>query len=165
VVAATVLALVVAAALWWAYFDVVALVAERKLRSAEGAAQARLARDSYSYLHFPMVAGIIFFALGVKKTLAHVGDPLDTVPAAALCGGVALYLLAHVAFRLRNVGTLNRQRLVVAAVLLALIPAGTSLPALGTLALVAGIAAGLIAYEALRFAEARERVRHALEAG
>jgi low temperature requirement protein LtrA len=165
VVLAAVLALVVAAALWWLYFDVVALVAERRLRDAVGAAQMRLARDSYSYLHFPMVAGIIFFALGVKKTLAHVGDPLDTVPAVALCGGVALYLLAHVAFRLRNVGTLNRQRLVVAAVLVALIPAGTSLPALGTLALVAGIAAGLIAYEALRFAEARERVRHALEAG
>jgi low temperature requirement protein LtrA len=165
VVLAAVLALVVAAALWWLYFDVVALVAERRLRDAVGAAQMRLARDSYSYLHFPMVAGIIFFALGVKKTLAHVGDPLDTVPAVALCGGVALYLLAHVAFRLRNVGTLNRQRLVVAAVLVALIPAGTSLPALGTLALVAGIAAGLIAYEALRFAEARQRVRHALEAG
>jgi low temperature requirement protein LtrA len=165
IVLAAVLALVVAAALWWLYFDVVALVAERRLRDAVGAAQMRLARDSYSYLHFPMVAGIIFFALGVKKTLAHVGDPLDTVPAVALCGGVALYLLAHVAFRLRNVGTLNRQRLVVAAVLVALIPAGTSLPALGTLALVAGIAAGLIAYEALRFAEARQRVRHALEAG
>jgi low temperature requirement protein LtrA len=165
VVLAAVLAFVVAAALWWLYFDVVALVAERRLREAQGAAQMLLARDSYSYLHFPMVAGIIFFALGVKKTLLHVGDPLDTVPAVALCGGVALYLLAHVAFRLRNVGTLNRQRLVVAAVLLALIPAGTSLPALGTLALVAGIAAGLIAYEAVRFAEARDRVRHALEAG
>jgi low temperature requirement protein LtrA len=165
VIAAAVLALVVAAALWWLYFDVVALVAERRLREATGAAQALLARDSYSYLHFPMVAGIIFFALGVKKTLAHVDDPLETVPAVALCGGVALYLLAHVAFRLRNVRTLNKQRLVVAAVLLALIPAGTSLPALGTLAVVAGIAAGLIAYEALRFAEARERVRHALEAG
>jgi low temperature requirement protein LtrA len=165
VIAAAVLALVVAAALWWLYFDVVALVAERRLREATGAAQALLARDSYSYLHFPMVVGIIFFALGVKKTLAHVDDPLETVPAVALCGGVALYLLAHVAFRLRNVRTLNKQRLVVAAVLLALIPAGTSLPALGTLAVVAGIAAGLIAYEALRFAEARERVRHALEAG
>jgi low temperature requirement protein LtrA len=165
VVTAAVLALVVAAALWWLYFDVVALVAERKLREAQGAAQALLARDSYSYLHFPMVAGIIFFAIGVKKTLAHVGDPLDTVPAVALCGGVALYLLAHIGFRLRNVGTLNRQRLVTAAVLLALIPAATSMPALATLGVVAAIAAGLIAYEALRFAEARDRVRHALEPG
>ena len=49
-----------------------------------------------------MVAGIVLFALGLKKTLAHVGDPLETIPAVALCGGVALYLLAHVAFRLRT---------------------------------------------------------------
>src|SRR5215203_2117908 len=71
------------------------LVAERRLSAAQGEERARLARDSYSYLHLPMVAGIIFVALGVKQTLSHVGDPLGTVPAVALCGGVALYLLGH----------------------------------------------------------------------
>jgi low temperature requirement protein LtrA len=165
VVTAALLGLAVAAALWWAYFDVVAIVAERRLRDAQGSEQLILARDSYSYLHLPMVAGIIFFAVGVKKTLAHVGDPLDTVPAVALCGGVALYLLAHVAFRLRNVRTLSRRRLIVAAVLVALVPAAVSLPALATLAIVAGITTGLIAYEAVRYAEARDRVRHALTPG
>ncbi len=120
-----------------------------------------MARDSYSYLHLPMVAGIVLFALGVKKTLEHLGDPLELVPAVGLCGGVALYLLAHVAFRLRNVGTVNRQRVVAAAVLLALVPLAVEVPALATLALVAAVTAGLIAYEALRFADARDRVRHA----
>ena len=62
-----------------------------------------------------MIAGIILLALGMKKTIAHVDEPLKTVPAVALCGGVALYLLAHVAFRLRNVGSLNKQRLVAAS--------------------------------------------------
>ena len=165
VVTAAALGLAVAVALWWAYFDVVAIVAERKLREAEGSAQLEMARDSYSYLHLPMVAGIVFFAVGVKKTLAHVGDPLETVPAVALCGGVALYLLSHVAFRLRNVRTLNKQRLLVAAVLLALIPAAVTLPALGTLGVVAAVVAGLIAYEAIRFTEARDRVRHAVTQG
>jgi low temperature requirement protein LtrA len=165
VVTAALLALGVAAALWWAYFDVVAIVAERHLREAEGNAQLAMARDSYSYLHLPMVAGIVFFAVGVKKTLAHVGDPLETVPAVALCGGVALYLLSHVAFRLRNVRTLNKQRLVVSGIVLALLPAAVSLPALATLGLVAAVAAGLIAYEAIRFAEARDRVRHAYTPG
>ena len=165
VVTAAAFGLAVAVALWWAYFDVVAIVAERKLREAEGSAQLAMARDSYSYLHLPMVAGIVFFAVGVKKTLAHVGDPLETVPAVALCGGVALYLLSHVAFRLRNVRTLNKRRLVVAAGLLALIPAAVALPALATLALVAAVTAGLIAYEAIRFAEARDRVRQALTPG
>ena len=97
------LGLAVAFALWWAYFDVVAIVAERRLREATGNAQLRMARDSYSYLHLPMVAGIILFAVGVKKTLGDVGEPLKLIPAVALCGGVAMYLVAHVLFRLRNV--------------------------------------------------------------
>src|SRR3954447_23321951 len=161
VVTGALLGLVVACALWWAYFDVVALAAERRLRRAEGAEALSIARDSYSYLHLPMIAGIIFFAVGVKKTLAHVGDPLHTVPAVALCGGVALYLLAHVAFRLRNMHTWSVRRVVCAGILLALIPLATTLPALGTLAIVAAISAGLIAYQAIRYAEARERLRRA----
>ena len=163
VVIASLLGLAVAGALWWAYFDVVAIVAERKLRETTGKAQLTMARDSYSYLHLPMVTGIVLFAVGVKKTLAHVGDPLELVPAVTLCGGVALYLLAHVLFRLRNVRTLNRQRVVVAALLLATIPAALDIPALATLALVAALCAALIGYEAIRFAEARDRIRNAPE--
>ena len=58
-----------------------------------------------------MVAGIVLVALGMKKTLGHVEDPLKLVPAAALLGGTAIYLLAHVAFRYRHVHTLNTRRL------------------------------------------------------
>ena len=163
VIAAAILGLAVAAALWWAYFDVVAIVAERRLREASGSAQLKMARDSYSYLHLPMVAGIVLFAVGVKKTLIDIGEPLATVPAVALCGGVALYLVAHILFRLRNVQTLNRQRLVVSALLLGLVPVAVEIPALVTLALVASLCVGLIAYEAIRFAEARDRIRHAPE--
>ena len=163
VIVAALLGFAVAACLWWAYFDVVAIVAERRLTETEGNAQLAMARDSYSYLHLPMVAGIILFAVGVKKTMGHVGDPLETVPAVALCGGVALYLLAHVLFRLRNMHSLSRRRLVVSVVLVAMIPAAVELPALATLALVAALCAGLIAYESIRYAEARDRVRHAPE--
>jgi low temperature requirement protein LtrA len=163
VLAAAILGLSVACALWWAYFDVVAIVAERKLKEATGMAQLTMARDSYSYLHLPMVAGIVLFAVGVKKTLAHVEDPLELVPAVALSGGVALYLVAHILFRLRNVHSLNRQRLVAAVLLLAAIPLAVEIPALATLALVAALCAALIGYEAIRFAEARARVRHAPE--
>jgi low temperature requirement protein LtrA len=163
VVAAAILGLAVAGALWWAYFDVVAIVAERHLREATGNAQLKMARDSYSYLHLPMVAGIILFAMGVKKTLADMSEPLAIVPAVALCGGVSLYLVAHILFRLRNVRTLNRQRLVVAGLLLALLPTAVEIPALATLTAVAALCVGLITYEAIRFAEARDRVRHAAE--
>jgi len=163
VVAASVLGVVVAAALWWLYFDVVALVAERRLsRAAVGEEQNRIARDSYSFLHLPMVAGIILVALGMKKTLGDVEEPLKTVPAVALLGGAALYLLAHVAFRWRNLHTLNRRRLACAVVLLALLPLGLELPAIVTVGLVAAILSALILYETLRFSEARARIRQEL---
>jgi low temperature requirement protein LtrA len=163
VVAAAALGMIVAAALWWLYFDVVAIVAARRLgRAAAGREQNSMARDSYSYLHLPMVAGIVLLALGMKKTLGHVGEPLHVETAFAMLGGVALYLLAHVAFRLRNVQSLNRQRLSLAALLLALLPLAVELPALATLGMLAALLAGLIAYEAVHFADARDRIRHQL---
>jgi low temperature requirement protein LtrA len=160
-IVAAVLGVGVAFALWWAYFDVVALVAERKLKEATGVERARMARDSYTFLHLPMIAGIVLLAFGIKKTVAHTSEALDVVPAVGLCGGVALYLLAHVAFRLRNVHTLNPRRLAAAVLLVGLIPVATVVPALVTLALVAGLLGLLVSYEALRFAAARDRIRHA----
>ncbi len=163
VVLAAVLGTAIAGAFWWLYFDVVALVAERRLtHAAEGRERNEIARDSYSYLHFPMVAGIALLAVGLKQTLAHVEDPLKLVPAAALLGGSALYLLAHVAFRLRNIHRLNGQRLACAVLLLALLPAALALPSLATLGILTTVLAALIAYEARRFAELRDRLRHQL---
>jgi low temperature requirement protein LtrA len=167
VVAAAVLGMIVAVALWWVYFDVTAIVAERRLsRAAAGRERNELARDSYSYLHFPMVAGIALLAVGVKHTLVDVSAPLAIVPAAALLGGAALYLLAHVAFRLRNMHTLSRRRLVCALLLLAFVPVGHALavPSLATLAVLAAGLTALILYEVLRYADARERVRHGVAA-
>ncbi|HSI31508.1 MAG TPA: low temperature requirement protein A [Miltoncostaeaceae bacterium] len=166
IVTAAVIGIAIAAALWWLYFDIVALVAERRLSdAAPGAERNAIARDSFSYLHLPMIAGIVLLALGIKKVLGHVGDPLHAVPATALLGGTALYLLAHVAFRWRNVHRFSTQRLVCAAVLLALIAAAVEIPALVTLAIAAGVLAALIAYETVHFAELRERLRHQLAAG
>jgi low temperature requirement protein LtrA len=161
VVVSAVLGIAVAAALWWVYFDVTALVAERVLaRAAAGRERNEMARDSYSYLHFLMVAGIALIAVGLKRALGHTADPLRLVRSTELLGGAALYLLALVAFRLRNVHTLSGRRLVCALALLALIPAGAALPSLVTLALEAALLIALIVYEALRYAGSRDRVRH-----
>jgi low temperature requirement protein LtrA len=166
VVAAATLGVAIAAAMWWLYFDVTARLAERRLSNATpGREQNEMARDAYSLLHFPMVAGIVLSALGLKTTLAHVGDPLEAVPAFALLGGVALYLLAHVGFRWRLVHSLSRHRLACALLLLALLPLALELPALATLALVVAVLSALIVYEVTRFAETRDRVRHELSRG
>jgi len=164
VVVASVLGMAVAAALWWLYFDVVALVAERRLsNAAPGREQNEIARDSFSLLHFPMVAGIVLVALGLKKTLGDTEDALKLVPAVALLGGTALYLVAHVAFRWRNVHSLNRHRLGAAVVVVALLPVATEIPSLAIVAVLAALLAALIVYETTRFGEARERLRHGAE--
>ena len=159
VVLAAVLGVALAAALWWAYFDLVMLVAERRLSVAKGEERARLARDAYPYLHLPMVVGIIFVALGIKQTLAHVGDPLGTIPAVALCGGVALYLLGHNAFRLRDVGSVSVPRLVVTVLCCALVPVAVSIPSLATLAILAGLLCALAAFETATSREFRRELR------
>ncbi|MEA2424250.1 MAG: hypothetical protein QOH13_660 [Thermoleophilaceae bacterium] len=163
IVTAAVLGVAVAAALWWLYFDVVVIVATRRLsRAAVGREQNSMARDSYSFLHLPMVAGIVLVALGIKKTLAHVDHHLELVPAAAMFGGMAIYLLAHVLFRLRNVHSLNKQRLATAVLLCAIVPLVTKPSALIALAILATLMVALIAYEAIRFSDARDRIRHEL---
>jgi low temperature requirement protein LtrA len=153
----------VAAALWWLYFDVVALVAGRRLAQAEvGREQNEMARDSYSYLHFPMVAGIVLVALGMKKTLGHVEDPLALEPAAALLGGTAIYLWAHVAFRYRHVHTINSRRLGVGVLLCAFIPVAVEIPALATISILAVALVILIVVETHSYGDERERVRRDL---
>jgi low temperature requirement protein LtrA len=147
--------------MWWLYFDVVFLVAGRRLERAEpGREQNEMARDSYSYLHFPMVAGIILVALGVKKTLGHVEDPLKLVPAFALLGGTGLYLLGHVAFRYRHIRTVNIRRTVLAVALVALLPVATEVPAIATLCAVTVAAWVLIVVETRSYGESRARVRN-----
>jgi low temperature requirement protein LtrA len=158
---AAILGIALSAALWWLYFDVVALVSRRRLINAEmGRRRNELARDSYSYLHFPMVAGIVLVALGLKTTLGHVGDALETVPAFALLGGVSAYLLGLVAFRFRHVRTVNRPRLALAILLFALLPVATHVPALITLAIVTAVLAVVIARETRSYGAGRDRVRH-----
>ena len=149
VLVAATLGIVVAAALWWTYFDAGAEQVEARLAaSPAGLPRNTMARDAFSFLHLPLVAGIVLLAMGVKKTLGHVEDPLKLVPALALCGGVALYLAADVAFRRRCLGVLERPRVLAAAACVVLVPLATALPALVTLAAVAGVAAALVAVEA-----------------
>ncbi len=168
IIVGSALGLAVSAALWWAYFDVTALIAERALAAAEGARQIRLARGGYSFLHLPMVIGVIMMSLGLKKVLGYVGgddrhllaDPIYGVPLVALYGGAALYLLAHVAFKWYVAGLVNRERIAVVALVLVLIPLVALLPALLTLAVLAVVLGALITWETHRYAVVRHQIRH-----
>lgn len=169
IIAASILALVVSAALWWAYFDVTAMHTERALAAAEGARQIRLARNGYSFLHLPMIIGIIMMSLGLKKALGHVAgdddytlsDPLHGLPLVALFGGAALFLLAHVAFTRGVAGMIKWERVVAVGVLVALIPPSSMVPAIWALVVLAAVLVVLLGYETRRYAEQRHAIRHA----
>jgi low temperature requirement protein LtrA len=161
IAAAATLGIGLAAALWWTYFDIVALVSARRLmRAPEGKVQNELARDSYSYIHFLIVAGIVLLALGLKKALGHPTDPLDDTPAFALVGGVAVYLLGLVAFRYRHVQSINKHRFGLALLLLALYPVALELSALAMLVLLNVLLWAMITIETRGYGEDRAEVRH-----
>jgi low temperature requirement protein LtrA len=171
VIVGAALGMTVIAALWWSYFDVYAIGAQRYLSQVSGVARAKLGRDYYSYLHLPMIAGVVLFALGLKKTLEHVTDPLDTVIATALCGGLALYFATHVAMRIRLVlsvrrttserpGLIGPGRMVAALTCLVLLPVAMQTSALMALALLASVCCSLIVYDVVHYREDRARVRH-----
>jgi low temperature requirement protein LtrA len=159
VIVAAVLGLVVVASFWLAYFDFFQIRGQQILADRTGAQRTALARDVYTYLHLPMVAGIVLFAFAMKETLADVGDELDTIPALGLCAGPALYLFAYVALRLRVARTLGGGRLVAAAACALLLPIALVVPALVALTLVAAVWVALHAYEIIWWREARAQTR------
>jgi low temperature requirement protein LtrA len=167
IVLASLLGLVLASAMWWAYFDVSALLGEHALANEPPETRVRLARNAYSFGHMPLAVGIVLVALGLKEVLLYVSDsshheltePLSSVPLAALIGGVVIYLLGHVVFKWLTVHSLSVVRLVAAGALLLAIPMIGGLPAVVQLGVVALIVAGAVLIESLVFAESRRKVR------
>ncbi len=166
VAGAAVCGLALAAGMWWTYFDVVARVSEHRLTQATGTERTKLATDSYTFLHLPLIAGIVLVALGLKKAFLYIadtehhtpGEALHGVPIWTLTGGLGLYLIALSALRRRNLGSWNHQRLVVGVLLVAATPLLEHVPAAVLLLIVAAVVLGLIGFERLRFAEWRRQV-------
>jgi len=159
VIIATVLGLVVAASFWLAYFDFFSAGVQRLLIDRRGEQRVTLARDAYTYLHLPMVAGIVLFAFGMRTTLANVHAHLHVIPALALCGGSALYLIAYVGLRWRVSRGLSRGRSVATVAFAASVAIAPVVPAFATIALVAAIWTALHAYELIWWREDRARRR------
>jgi low temperature requirement protein LtrA len=159
--------LAVVVCLWWIYFDVTALAAERMFDRAQGDERTRIARDGYTYLHFPMLVGIVWAAVGMKKVMAYTADtvehgagyPLPTWARLGLFLGPALYLLAHALFRRRIARSWSVPRLTVAALLAVLAFALAPLGALADLAVLALVLAALVVWEVVAMREVRQKVR------
>ncbi|MEU8015937.1 low temperature requirement protein A [Micromonospora parva] len=172
VVVAVVFGITVIAALWWTHFDVLAPAVEQALHGTRDASRGRLVRDVYTYLHLPLVLGIILFSLGLKRLLSDISAPTvpagrDTLNSAALYvlyGGVALYLVASIAVTLRTFRRLRPPKVAAAVLVIVLAPAADRIPALAALALLTAITLALVGLELHTGREVRLRVR-ALEDG
>jgi low temperature requirement protein LtrA len=147
VVAGVALALLTTIGLWWTYFDSTADAAEEHLRT--DAQPVLAAADGYSYLHLLLVAGIIVFAVGAKHEVHDVGAPLSDAARLAFCGGVALYLVGHVAFARRLLGSMSTAKITAAAACIAVFTVSGRLPAWATAGMVAAVLAALVARETL----------------
>jgi low temperature requirement protein LtrA len=140
-VAAVALSVLMVVGLWWTYFDRFAGEAEERLRRHDNPVLA--AADGYSYLHLLLVAGIIVFAVGVKAAIAHVDQPLSDAARLCMCGGVALFLLGHAAFRLRMTQTIEIAKVIAAAGVLVVFAITGSADAWVTAILVTAVLAAL----------------------
>jgi low temperature requirement protein LtrA len=147
VIVPALLGLGIIVSMWWTYFDVNALAVEHALKALTDVPQIRLAQHGYSYIHLPMIIGVIFFSMGVKKTLAHTDEVLVFIPAVALCGGLIMYLAGQVLFRARFGGSLDWPRLVAIGVLGALMGVSGQMDAIVLLSGVAAVFATLVVFE------------------
>jgi low temperature requirement protein LtrA len=161
VIVASGLGVAVAISLWWLYFDVVSLAAERRFAQAEGEDRVKLAIEAYTYGHFPLVAGIVITALGVRGVLAHADDTdrLGAFYASALFGGAALYVAGHLLFKQLMQNSLSLPRLAAVAALLVALPAAIYLPPLAGLTLLVVILVALISFESSRYSGLRRSLR------
>ncbi|GAA3777495.1 low temperature requirement protein A [Plantactinospora mayteni] len=166
---AAILAIIVTATLWWAYFDIIALAAQQVLNHAHSTARTALARDAYVYLHLPMIIGLLTLALGAEKALQQVGEnrfplsePLRSPGVYLLFGGVILFLLAHLGFQLRILGTLTWIRLGTIVALAALTPVAAAVPTLAALAILTAVCVTLVCAELVILATSRRVVREAV---
>jgi low temperature requirement protein LtrA len=151
-VGAIALTVVLAFSLWWSYFERMEPASEHLLEKTRGRERTAIATDAYTYLHFPILVGIIITALGIEVATSHLDDTehgIGWFGAIALCGGASLFLAGTGFFWRRLAGWWPWTRLGSGVILLAVIPAVALLPALGALAAVTGLVIALLFAEEL----------------
>ena len=158
---ATLLAVALSVSLWWLYFDIVSIAAEKYLAKLSGVERADLATDGYTYLHFSLIAGIIISALGIEQVLAHLGSGhgFGVFGSAALFGGTSLYLAGHAIFWKRGSGQWLPSRLIGSTVLIALVPVGAAVPALGAITIASLSCVAIVVIETIRYGRERAQLR------
>jgi low temperature requirement protein LtrA len=150
VVAALVLAFLSSTALWWLYFGQVAGAVLERIRVATIDERGRIGRDIYTYLHLPIIAGIVLVAVGDELVIAHPVDDLRNAGALVTLGGPALFLVGLMAAAARVGYAPSRPPAVAVVALLAAVPFAAGVSGLFVSALITGFLTFLVVAEQLR---------------
>ena len=150
VVAALLLAFLSSTALWWLYFGQVAGTVLERIRMAADDERGQIGRDIYTYLHLPVIAGIVLVAVGDELVIAHPKDDLHQAGALVALGGPALFLAGLMACAARLGVAQSAPRVIALVVLLAAAPFAASLDGLVVSTLLTGLLAVLVVAEQLR---------------
>jgi low temperature requirement protein LtrA len=137
----------VAAGLWWSYFDKAAPLVETAFAHRTGQARSRFARDAYSLLHYPIIVGIVFFAVSAEDVVAHPEAPLNTTVAIAMALGIGMVLVSIVVSVRRTIPRVVVLRLITGSVLIALVWLTSGIDAVGTAAIVAAVLVAELIWE------------------
>ena len=133
------------AALWWIYFDRSAEIAAEEIARSDD--PGRLGRSAYTYLHLPMVAGIIVTAVGDELSISHPTHRGTAAAALVICGGPALFLLGHGLFKYAVWKRVSIPRVIAIGALLLLIPVGMVAPLVLTALVSTAVVLGVIAWD------------------
>jgi low temperature requirement protein LtrA len=147
------------AALWWAYFDFTAAALARGLANRPPQVRGPLARDVFTLAHYPLVLGIILFAVAAKKTVAAPGEPLSGAGRFALGAGLAVFLLGFAAARYRIVRRVAYERVAAAAACVVAVVAFSELDGLALMAIVVGTLVVALTWETVHLRTFRAEVR------
>jgi low temperature requirement protein LtrA len=152
-------ALVVACLLWWTYFDWLKDALEHRLAAAPPEHLGRLTRDAFSLSHFPLILGIIGFAVAIEEMVAHPDEPAEGAVVLALGVGVALFVAFSAVSFWRLHGRVLVERLALLAVMAGLLVVVAPMAPIWPLAAVAVTLLAIVVVETVRppFRHATER--------
>lgn len=115
-IAISVLVVAISCGFWWSYFTRAKPDLDHALESSRGAEQSTMARDVFSLIHFPMLCGIIAYAVAAEEVVAHPAEALSLEARLALTVGLVLFVGGMVVAMWRATGRLLLPRLILTVV-------------------------------------------------
>jgi low temperature requirement protein LtrA len=143
VIVALGLAFIVSTSLWWLYFSGTARTLEERISASSADETGALGRDLFTYLHLPIIIGIVLVAVGQELVIAHPDEAMDLSGGLALLGGPALYLVGLAGSLVRASHAVSWPIVVTVVVLIGAVPLATVVSGLATLGFLVLVLVGL----------------------